>query len=222
MPFEGPPIISWKRSERIGQLIKALADAHLKFEVLKKEAYNPFYKSFYADLAAGIEASIKALSACELAILQFPVHQGGLAGVTTLLAHSSEEWVSCDYLLKVIKDDPQGVAGTVTYARRYARECVLDMAGEADDDGNLATGRPQEKKLPEPPSPKRPLSRTPGQHFWALARASGHPNEEIEQYIASLTGGSTSATDIPKDRQGEALKWAGTTVGVPLDDSPTG
>jgi hypothetical protein len=217
LPFEGDvEITDWHRSEKIGQLVKALATAHLKFEVLKKERENPFYKSKYADLAAGIDASVKALSENELTLFQFPLISNGRAGVTTLLAHSSDEWVSCDLLLKMVRDDPQGSGATITFARRYAREAILDMSGEVDDDGNLASGK-QEKVIPQPPPPKPKPQRTPGQQFWATARATGHQDKEIDEYIKTLTPDhSEHASRIPAEKREEAMKWAETAPGLPF------
>jgi ERF superfamily len=46
--------------------------------------------------------------------------------------------------------DPQGQGSAITYARRYAMICTLDIVADADDDGAAATPRNQ------PPAPGEP------------------------------------------------------------------
>jgi hypothetical protein len=139
-------IFNWSRSAKLGLLVKAMAEAHAKFEPLKKEAFNPFFKSRYADLASGIDASAKALAASELVVFQIPIANSESAGCTTLLTHSSDQWISFVLTFKIGKFDPQGVASIITYARRYSREAILDMAGEVDLDGEPQAAKTSERK----------------------------------------------------------------------------
>jgi hypothetical protein len=166
--------LNWSRSEKIGLLVKALAEAHAKFEPLKKEAWNPFFKSRYADLASGIDASAKALAASELVLFQIPIAQNGTAGSTTLLAHSSDQWIALELTFKVSKDDPQGVAGIITYARRYSREAILDMAGEVDADAE--------------PLPKAEQRKAPPQDETAVVPKTMRtlPANELQERLASI------------------------------------
>ena len=64
--------------------------------------------------------------------------------VTTLLMHSSGEWVETDPLtLKADKPTAQGAGSAITYGRRYALAAALGLASDEDDDGNHASKPPQ-------------------------------------------------------------------------------
>lgn len=239
-PIEGPPpdevpleeqyeieFKNWRRSKNIGQLVKALCAAKLEFGVLKKERVNPFFKSKYADLEAGIDASRTALAKHDISIVQLPLFDGERAGVTTLIAHSSDQFISCDLTLKMIRDDPQGNGGNFTFARRYAREAMLDMSGENDDDANYATTgksgvgpRPPSEavKTTDKEAPKAsPKPRTWAQQFWATADANKKTREQVRDYLKNL--GCQSTTQIPEDKQAEAMKWA-QSDDTPLPSEP--
>lgn len=127
-------------SEQINELATALAKAQGEITGALKDSANPFFKSKYADLASCWDACREALSKNGLSVLQSPhVDAEGLT-VTTMLMHSTGQWIRND--LKVIpKDDtPQGIGSALTYARRYALTALVGIA-QVDDDGNAASGR---------------------------------------------------------------------------------
>jgi hypothetical protein len=61
-------------------------------------------------------------------------------------------------MLPVVKPDPQGLGGALTYGRRYGLAAVTGIAQE-DDDGNTASGNPSKAapraKEPAPVEPAR-------------------------------------------------------------------
>ena len=128
------------KSEAIGKLSLALSKAQAEMPEVKKNAQNPFLKNKYADLGAVIEASRHVLAKNELAVTQFPVSDGDKIGVTTLLAHSSGEWLEDTILISAT--DAKGLsfaqsAGVViSYLRRYAWASILGMYADEDTDGN--------------------------------------------------------------------------------------
>ena len=131
-----------KRSPQIGQLVAALASAQLQFEPLHKGSDNPFFKSRYADLSQVIAATRKALADNGLVVMQTPVVRDKLAGVVSILAHKSGEWIEDELLLPagVAKFDAQTVGSAITYARRYSYQALIGVAAEEDDDANDASG----------------------------------------------------------------------------------
>jgi hypothetical protein len=133
-----------QRSEQIGTLAGAFAKARAEFKPVRKESVNPFFKSKYADLSVIIEATYDALSKNGLAVMQFPGEvNGGHVKVLTMLCHASGEWVSEETTMPVAKADAQGIGSALTYGRRYALQSILNVAAEADDDGNAAvTNKP--------------------------------------------------------------------------------
>ena len=127
------------RSESIGQLAEALAKAQGVIQNAIKDSSNPFFKSNYADLASVRNVCHGPLSANGLALSQLPENHEGRMVLTTLLMHSSGEWLSGELEMTPVKSDPQGIGSAITYARRYALAAITGVATE-DDDGNAASG----------------------------------------------------------------------------------
>jgi hypothetical protein len=139
--------MNWSMSPSIGKLVEALAKAQLKFDKVLKDNDNPAFRSKYADLATVIEATRPFLASEGLAIMQMPHARFSDSDtkeltLTTLLAHSSGEWISSDLTLPAMmreRFDAQSVGSAITYARRYALSAMTGVAQE-DDDGNKAAG----------------------------------------------------------------------------------
>jgi len=134
------------RSETIGELAKALAAAQGEISEAVKTSENPFFKSRYADLAAVWQACRPVLSKHGLAVSQLSETRwtDGKLGVcmTTILMHSSGEFIASELTLYPKVADPQGIGSAITYARRYGLQPIVGVVaiGE-DDDGNQASGR---------------------------------------------------------------------------------
>lgn len=135
------------QSETIGQLALALSKVQGKLTHAKKDSQNPFFHSSYADLGAVLDSCRSLLADNELSIMQFPgdlirAEDGLLAmQLTTILAHSSGEWISKEMEMPIAKVDPQGTGSCLTYMRRYSLAAVLGIYAGGDDDGNLASGQ---------------------------------------------------------------------------------
>ena len=145
------------KSESIIDLAKALSAFQGALKPAIKDAENPFFRSHYADLAGVIEAIKEPLKANGLSVSQVPCIESDKMFLTTLLMHSSGQWISGDYLITAIKpNDPQSIGSAITYARRYALSAILGVATE-DDDAESATGRKPETKT----EPKKEQQQTP-------------------------------------------------------------
>jgi len=123
-------------SPTIKSIAKALTTFHVKVDTIKKDAKNPFFKSSYASLPNILDAITEPLIECGLSIVQFPT---GIDGLTTMLMHESGEWISAEYQMRPVKDDPQGRGSCLSYMRRYSLISVLFLNTDEDDDANLAT-----------------------------------------------------------------------------------
>lgn len=124
-----------EKSATITKLIGALAEFHKEVSSISKDAKNPFFKSNYATLS-NIQDEIKEpLAKAGLVYSQFPT---GLNSLTTLLMHTSGEYIQSLYEMTPAKADPQGQGSAITYMRRYALTSILGLNVE-DDDGNTAT-----------------------------------------------------------------------------------
>lgn len=128
-------------SPEIDKLAISLAKARAKFERVIKDASNPFFKSKYADLSNIIEATALPLAENGLSIIQGPGKiADGRVELTTIMLHSSGQWIRCESEMLVAKQDAQGIGSAITYGRRYAEQSILNVAGE-DDDGNAASSK---------------------------------------------------------------------------------
>lgn len=132
------------KSDSIVEIAKALHAAQGEMSGAKKGAANPFFKSKYADMNSVVDAVREPFCNHGLSYSQFPVYEEGLAGVVTLLMHSSGEWLESKLLLPVTKKDPQATGSAITYARRYALQSIAGIPSE-DDDGNAASAKVQPK-----------------------------------------------------------------------------
>lgn len=124
------------KSDSIKSLAAALSVFHSQMKPVKRDATNPFFKSKYADLASILEAIKQPLLENELSYVQFPVGDGGL---TTILMHSSGEYIEETFFMRPVGTKPQDLGSALTYARRYALGAVLGIATESDDDGATAS-----------------------------------------------------------------------------------
>ena len=125
---------SWKSPE-IDKLAASLAKAQSELEGAKKESTNPFFKSSYADLHAVIKAAFPFLSKNGLSVSQGNEIVPGAICVTTLLMHSSGQWLRSKIKLPLSKVDAQGVGAAMTYGRRYGLSAIAGIA-QFDDDAN--------------------------------------------------------------------------------------
>lgn len=129
---------STRRSDSIAALAAALAKAQGEIEGAVKDKSNPHFKSSYADLASGWEACRAPLSKNGLAVVQPASANGAAVTVTTILMHSSGEWIEGELTMTAGQNTPQGIGSCLTYARRYALFSMIGIAPE-DDDGNACS-----------------------------------------------------------------------------------
>lgn len=130
----------------------------------------------------------KSLGRHEIATIQTTTidKDVGLLRLTTLLAHSSGEWISSEWPVCAIADiaSAQRIGAALTYARRYALFTLVGIAGEDDVDApNLnATSGPADE---EPPRSGH-RSQSVG-HSGIAARSHGGANVPIHSGSCALT-----------------------------------
>ena len=109
----------------------------------------------YAPLSSGLDIVRKTLGQHEIATVQTTAidEDAGLIRLTTVLAHSSGEWVSSEWPVCPVSETaaPHRMGAALTYARRYALFTLVGIAGEDDLDapdlhvpalGNARTEKP--------------------------------------------------------------------------------
>lgn len=131
--------------EPIDQLALALAAAQAKMSNAAFNKVNPHFKSQYADLAAIREATLPALTAHGLSIVQIPIlnFEGALI-LRTLLLHKSGQFLEGEY--PIGDGTPQQRGSALTYAKRYSWAAMCGIAAEEDDDANAAEGAAKNSK----------------------------------------------------------------------------
>src|SRR6202046_5047671 len=143
-----------RSGENIGTIAAALAKAQAELTNPEKSlvatirtdvAGGAVERSFrYAPLSSGLEIVRKTLSQQEIATVQTTAvdQAAGLINLTTVLAHSSGEWIASDWPVCAISETatPHRMGAALTYARRYALFTLVGIAGEDDIDApDLAT-----------------------------------------------------------------------------------
>ena len=110
----------------------------------------------YAPLSSGLEIVRKTLGEHEIATVQTTaINQGaGIINLTTVLAHSSGEWIASDWPVCALSETatPHRMGAALTYARRYALFTLVGIAGEDDLDApDLQTPTSQVVQPPRQP-----------------------------------------------------------------------
>jgi ERF superfamily len=92
----------------------------------------------YAPLSSGLDIVRKTLGQHEIATMQTTAidEESGLVNLTTVLAHTSGEWIASDWPVCPVSEtaNPQRMGAALTYARRYALFTRVGIAGEDDLD----------------------------------------------------------------------------------------
>ncbi len=166
-------------SESIATIAAALAKAQAQMINPEKSLVGTIRSPFprepdrtfrYAPLSSGLDIVRKSLGQHEIATIQTTAidKESGLLRLTTVLAHSSGEWISSEWPVCPIADiaSAQRMGAALTYARRYALFTLVGIAGEDDLDA------PDLNVLPKdslgPPRSRHPTSNGP-------ATAAGRP-----------------------------------------------
>ena len=154
-----------RSSDTIATIAAALAKAQMELTNPEKSLVatirSPFPREAdrtfrYAPLSSGLDIVRKSLGRHEIATIQATEidKQAGLLRLTTILAHSSGEWVSSEWPVCQITDiaSAQRMGAALTYARRYALFTLVGITGEDDLDApDLGAAPKAAAELPGPP-----------------------------------------------------------------------
>ena len=122
-----------RSSESIGTIAAALAKAQAQLvnpekslvATVRSDGRRGIEQTFrYAPLSSGLDIVRKTLSQHEIATVQTTAidQAAGIVNLTTVLAHSSGEWIASDWPVCPIADTerPHRMGAALTYARRYS------------------------------------------------------------------------------------------------------
>jgi hypothetical protein len=150
-------------SDNVDKLFVAIHAAQGAMRGATKDSKNPAFKSSYASLESVIDTARPALQSANLAFTQAPgALVDGAIEITTMLMHTSGQWLRSTLHVPLSKRDPQGVGSAITYGCRYALMATLGLP-PVDDDGEAAmdrTPRPAPAKAPPPAATDSPALAT--------------------------------------------------------------
>ena len=135
-----------RSSESVAAIATALAKAQTELSNPEKGMVGTVYnnrsdtsQSFrYASLSSGLDIIRKTLGGQQIAIAQTTDidRMSGTVNLTTVLLHTSGEWISSDWPVCQLSETsaPRRMGAALTYARRYALFTMVGIAGEDDLD----------------------------------------------------------------------------------------
>jgi hypothetical protein len=144
-------------SENVAAIATALAKAQTELSNPEKAMIGTVYnnrsdspQSFrYASLSSGLDIIRKTLGGQQIAIAQ-TTHidrTNGMVNLTTVLLHTSGEWISSDWPVCQLSETsaPRRMGAALTYARRYALFTMVGIAGEDDLDAPDLANEPLQR-----------------------------------------------------------------------------
>ena len=181
-------------SESIKEIAAALAKFQSEVKDPTRNGENPHFKSKYVQLDGLLAAVRPILANHGLSLMQSTGGDGVNISVSTLIMHTSGEWIETEPLvLKAQQATPQGAGSACTYGRRFSLSAALGVAWDDDDDGNAASNPPTKAKPKKAP--------TKDEHLKAVAaeakkqHLSGEDVKEVmrRKYGKSASGELTDA-----------------------------
>jgi hypothetical protein len=195
-------------SDNVAAIATALAKAQTELTNPDKAMIGSIYnartdslQSFrYASLSSGLDIIRKVLGSQQIAVAQTTAidRASGTVNLTTLLVHTSGEWISSDWPVCQISETaaPRRMGAALTYARRYALFTMVGIAGEDDLDApDIANDGPTEDRAAEELTARNGhapnASRSPTRIARAVqekldAEASGATTAQLIQEIQNL------------------------------------
>jgi hypothetical protein len=187
-----------RSSETIGTIAAALAKAQAELVnpekslvgTIRSDRPGAADRSFrYAPLSSGLDIVRKTLSQHEIATVQTTAidETAGIVRLSTVLAHSSGEWIASDWPVCGISATaaPHRMGAALTYARRYALFTLVGIAGEDDLDA------------PDLLSPTAPETKTDNPSGNKKDRLNGGQGESAQRFSSGRAAKAASSPPKP-------------------------
>ena len=203
-----------KTSEQVKEIFAALAAFQGQIKNPEKSAVAEIrsekgnYSYRYATLPEMLNDARPLLAKNGLGIIQESSGREGHLTVTTLITHSSGQWIMLDALEVPYPGTLQKAGGIITYLRRYTLGGALGTAGEDDTDAVATEPAPQKQVAkPKAKSPQKASERTLGgasvkSYNFALSRfkdagitEAGEKNEPESENLIRQASNNASVTE---------------------------
>ena len=178
-----------RSSECVAAIATALAKAQTELCNPEKAMVGTVYNNRsdspqnfrYASLSSGLDIVRKTLGGQQIAIAQTTDidRANGMVNLTTILLHTSGEWISSDWPVCQLSETsaPRRMGAALTYARRYALFTMVGIAGEDDLDAPDLTTTSQRETGPQ---------RLYSQALKLSRRRTAHANSEPEHHPSAV------------------------------------
>jgi ERF superfamily len=183
-----------RSSENVAAIATALAKAQTELSNPEKAMIGAIYdaradcqRNFrYASLASGLDIIRKVLGSQQIAVTQTTDidRANGTVNLTTLLVHTSGEWISSDWPVCQLSETsaPRRMGAALTYARRYALFTMVGIAGEDDLDApDMANDESRGDKSPESDlAPRNGFAPMPAEASQTRTKAAPPVHEKLD------------------------------------------
>lgn len=191
-----------KQSESTNKLFEGFAKFRAQVKQPVKAADNPYFNSKYVTLEGVMQSIDTALPGTGLAYCQLVENCQDGVSVSTLITHSSGEWMMVGPLtLAPVKRNPQGYGSAITYAKRYQLASVFGISGDVDDDGNAGTFGGQNTGNQQTQVPQ-----APEEEFGVTRR------QEVEQTAKEIEIGGVTLLDLCKRAKSEGKESSASAI----------
>lgn len=184
------------QSESIKELATALAKVQANIKPVKKDKTAKIptksggsYTYHYADLSSVWDACRELLTSNGLSVVQMPEAANGGSDIylSTILMHSSGEWLSSMLLLRPTDTTPQALGSAITYARRYALAAMVGIVADEHDDGNAASQPAQQRAAQAQPTNGNLASEPQKKKLFAIWKNGGFDGK-LQDWIKESYG----------------------------------
>jgi hypothetical protein len=215
-------------SNETNELFAALAKAQADLGKAKEDGRNPHFRSRYATLESVRDVVMPAFTAHGLSITQHPGLDGGNVTMTTVVGHSSGQYMMSTSAVPMgKKQDSHAYGSACTYLRRFSMAAIASAVTGEDDDGNAVSSRGPSQAARKAPARAKPQVKakapatprpgpTTGHHdSWAGNRARfcadlssmGFVYEDVAAWCEAHQRGRPSTWD--SHRRGKLVEYLG-------------
>jgi len=147
-------------SNETNELFAALAKAQADLGKAKEDGRNPHFRSRYATLESVRDVVMPAFTAHGLSITQHPGLDGGNVTMTTVVGHSSGQYMMSTSAVPMgKKQDSHAYGSACTYLRRFSMAAIASAVTGEDDDGNAVSSRGPSQAARQAPTRAKPQAK---------------------------------------------------------------